>query len=51
MNVFNLDLNVTVESNNPIPPMRQATYSEGEVQYTKMLSQESIAHIKQYYQK
>ena len=60
MNVFNLNLNVAMESNpipplrlnlnvamesNPIPPLRQVTYLEGEVQYIKMFSQKSIAQI------
>ena len=39
MNVFTLDLNVQW---NPAPSMRQATYSEDEEQYMKMLSQEGI---------
>ena len=42
MNVFNLDLNIAVESDSS---MKQATYSEGKVKYMKMLSQESIAQM------
>ena len=30
---------------NPVPSVRQASYSEGEVQCTKMLSQKGIAQM------